>query len=201
MPKKPDKKLVTKAELAEIVGKSERTLTTWQKNGMPIEVDGGRGSSNLYSPAVVIDWMIQQEINRRIAEHGGGDGDFYDYESERARLTHHQANKADLEEQVLRGKLIPEETVERVWTDMIASFRAKMLSIPTKAAHQFLELEDLNHAQDLLKDHIHEALLEISDYEPEDYDLEAVPEGRVDGGAATGNDGERLGGRETPTIQ
>lgn len=201
MAKKPEEKLVTKAELAEIVGKSERTLTTWQKNGMPIRVDGNRGSSNLYSTAAVIEWMIQQEIKRKIAEHGGGDAEFFDYEAERARLTFHQANKADLEEQVLRGKLIPSETVERVWSDMVASFRSRVLAVPTKAAHQFLALDDLNAAQDLLKEHLHEALRELSDYEPDQYDLETIEESGIDGGAAARDEGQRLGGRETPTIQ
>ena len=63
-----------------------------------------------------------------------------DYAAEKTRLTFHQANIAELDEDIKRGELIPAETVERVWSDLVASFRAKILSIPTKAAHQFIAL-------------------------------------------------------------
>lgn len=177
-------KIVNKSELAEILGKSERTLTTWQKNGMPIALEGNRGSSHQYDTEEIIDWVVQQEINRRIEQHGASEDSFFDYESERARLTHHQANKVSLEEQVLQGKLIPSETVERVWSNMVASFRAKMLSIPTKAAHQFLSLSDLNESQDLLKDHVYEALDELSDYDAEQYDIPNLTQDNGDDSAA-----------------
>lgn len=94
-----------------------------------------------------------------------------DLSKERARLTHHQANIAELDEDIKRGKLIPADVVERVWSDMVASFRAKILSIPTKAAHQFIALNDINEIQDALKEHHYEALQELSDYEPRDYGI------------------------------
>lgn len=180
--------VVNKQALAEILGKSERTLTTWQKQGMPIAQDGSRGQSNLYDTAEVIDWLVQREITSRIQDHGSAEA-FYDYEAERARLTHHQANKASLEEQVLEGRLIEADVVERVWGDMVSSFRAKVLAVPTKAAHQFLALNDLNDAQDLLKDHLHEALAELSDYDPDHYGIEDRRESGRDGGAAAFADG------------
>lgn len=98
------------------------------------------------------------------------DGDL-DLGKERARLTYHQANIAELDEDVRRGELIPADVVERVWSDMVASFRAKVLSIPTKAAHQFVNLTNISEIQDALKEHHNEALLELSEYEPKDYGI------------------------------
>lgn len=108
-----------------------------------------------------------------------------DIVKERARLTHHQANIAELDEEVKRGELIPAYVVEQVWGDMLASFRAKILSVPTKAAHQFVALTDLSEIQDALKEHLCEALTELSEYEPNDYGVQVSKErSREDSAAA-----------------
>lgn len=173
-------KTVNKTELSEIIGVSQRTLTTWQKNGMPIAMDGTRGTENLYDSEEIIQWMIQREINRRITDHGGNEAEFYDYEMERARLTHHQANIASLDEQVKQGKLIPSDVVEGAWVDFVAAFRAKVMSIPTKAAHQFIALTELTQVQDCMKEHLFEALAELADYDPEHYGIQIAATGSTD---------------------
>ena len=178
-------KMVNKTDLSEIVGISQRSLTTWQKNGMPIAVDGTRGSENLYDTKEVIDWMIQREIERRISDHGGSETDFYDLEMERARLTYHQANIASLDQKIKEGKLIPADVVEGAWVDFVAAFRAKVLSVPTKAAHQFIGLNDLAQIQDVLKEHLYEALAELADYDPEHYGIEHAAQSSGDGSTAT----------------
>ena len=91
----------------------------------------------------------------------GTDADF-DLSAERARLAHHQANKTALEEQVLNGNLIPADEVFNQWEKMVTSFRAKMLSIPTKAGHLMLNIQEFSIAESILKSHIHEALQELS---------------------------------------
>ena len=164
--------IVNKKELSDIVGVAERSLTTWQKNGLPIEIDGGRGAANQYDTKSVIQWMILREIGKLTVN---TDGISHDYDEERARLTHHQANKTSLEEDVLRGKLIPAETVETVWGDMVSAFRAKILSLPTKTAHMMLAVEKLSDAEDILKDVVFEALTELSEYEHSRYGIEINP--------------------------
>ena len=163
-------KLVNKRELAEIVGKSQQTVTTWQKNGLPMESDGTKGRDNIYDTGQVIDWLIAREINARIKERGSED-EFYDFEKERARLTFHNANKASLEERVLNRSLIEASTVKEVWADLITAFRAKILGIPTKSAHKFLSVTELNESQEILKEDLQEALAELSEYSIEQYDI------------------------------
>lgn len=54
-------KTVTKLELAEIIGRDERTLSRWQKDGMPvIEFGVGRGNENQYDTQLVIEWLMRQ---------------------------------------------------------------------------------------------------------------------------------------------
>ncbi|MCS4261101.1 phage terminase Nu1 subunit (DNA packaging protein) [Pseudomonas protegens] len=54
-------KTVSKLELAEIVGRDERTLSRWQNEGMPvIEFGVGRGNENQYDTQAVIEWLMRQ---------------------------------------------------------------------------------------------------------------------------------------------
>lgn len=179
-------KLVNKVELAELLDKSERTLTTWQKNGMPIEMEGRRGAGNKYNVAKVVEWLIRRETSKLTVS---DDGTVHDYEAERARLTHHQANKTELEAQVLKGKLIPSETVERVQGDMVSAFRAKMLSLPTKTAGKVQNLTELAEIEEALRQEVYESLTELSDYEPKSYGVADVQANSSDSSATAETDG------------
>lgn len=171
-------KYVNKSELAEILGKSERTLTTWQKNGMPISVDGGgRGYANTYDTAEVIDWLLRNELEK----HLNTDQQVLDYDYERARLTHNQANKVEMENAVMRGDLIPAELVEDVQNDMIGRARARLLAIPTKAAPQLISELDIGEVQDILKKLVYEALRELAEYDPEDFGIVLTVEDPLEG--------------------
>lgn len=183
--------LCNKAELAGILGRSERTLTTWQKQGMPIHVTGSRGQENLYDTEQVIDWLIRREVERLVVP--GEDGPI-NYEAERARLTKAQANHEELKVKILEGEVIRADVVERVQGGMVSAFRARSLSIPTKAAPQLVGLEEAEiEAQ--LTDYVHEALEELSDFDPRDY----IPADRQAGEATAEADDQPVGGRGAGT--
>ena len=62
---------------------------------------------------------------------GGGE---FDLTEERARLSHHQANMARMDEQVKDGTLIPASIVLTEWQNTAASVRAKLLALPSRLA-------------------------------------------------------------------
>ena len=68
-------KLVCKSELAELFGISERTVTTYQKNGLPIENDGARGGQNSYNTRDVIEWFVEFRVAKLISEKPGSGRD------------------------------------------------------------------------------------------------------------------------------
>ena len=152
--------LLKKKDMAESLGISVQAFDRWG-----VEPVLREGRSVYFSVRDVVDYQLG-----KVASKHKPDNDL-DIVAERARLTYHQANIAELEEDVKRGELIPADVVERVWSDMAASFRAKILSIPTKAAHQFIALTNISEIQDALKEHHNEALLELSDYDPKDYGI------------------------------
>lgn len=152
--------LLKKKDMAESLGISVQAFDRWG-----VEPVLREGRSAYFSVRDVVDYKLSKEASKHKPESD------LDIVKERARLTYHQANIAELDEDVRRGELIPAEVVELVWSDMIASFRAKILSIPTKAAHQFVNLTSISEIQDALKEHHNEALLELSEYEPKDYGI------------------------------
>ena len=168
-------KLVNKFELAEIIGKSERTITTWQKNGMPISVDGKRGEANQYDSQEVIDWFVQREINN-VLQMEGSDKSIYNFEVERARHEYHKANIAEMEQDLKKGQTIEMEIVSEVQNRMFAGFRAKCLSLPSKIAPRVVYLDDLAEIENELRTAIYDALHEFAEFKPEQYGISVIQE-------------------------
>lgn len=156
--------LVNKKELADILGKTERTITTLQKNGLPIKNDGKRGTANVYETEEVIDWLIHRELARMVGQHGSPE-DAYIYEVEKARLTHHQANIAELDERIKRRELIPVEEVITVEENMIASSRAKLLGLPKKLSPRLLGINDLPQVEAILSGGVREVAEELASHD------------------------------------
>lgn len=189
--------LVNKRELAEIVGRTERTLTSWMKDGMPVYHQGGRGKETHFETSEVIAWMLQREVAAYLPT--GEDGEEIVYEAERARLTKHQADHEELKVKVLGGTLIPADVVERVQGGMVTSFRARALSMPTKAAAVLAGVTEEGEIEAVLTDLVHEALQEMSDFDPDQY--AAVPADSEAGEAAAEADDQPVGGQASRTKQ
>ena len=154
--------LLQKKDMAKSLDISVVAFDKWD-----VEPDLREGRSAFFSVRSVLDNRLAHQNQKHQPEEGG-----LDIVAERARLTFHQANIAEIDEDIKRGAVIPAEVVERVWSDMVASFRAKIMSIPTKAAHQFVSLTEISEIQAALKQHHNEALMELSEYDPAAYDIE-----------------------------
>lgn len=95
--------------------------------------------------------------------HGGGidDGDL-DLVAERARLAKAQADAQEMKNAVSRQDLIPRQSVVAGITETIAHCRAKLLSVPAKAASAVVGVDSLAEVNEILTCHVHEALEELS---------------------------------------
>lgn len=169
------------SRLAELTGTSTRTVKRRLETLTPIQ----DGKALKYE---------SREALALIYQLGSGEEDAPDLSLERAKLARAQRIKIDLETEVLRGNLIPADTVERVWSDLLGAFRARCLAVPSRAALQVLAVADLNEAETILKGLIHEALNELHDYDPTAYQR-AGAQGRSDGSAAPDPDDLAMGGR------
>lgn len=79
----------------------------------------------------------------------------------KTRLTKAQADKAEMEYEVLSQAVIKAEDVKNTWSVFVANVRAKLLNLPSKMAHQVIGL-DYKKVDDLLTQEVHEALHELS---------------------------------------
>lgn len=106
-------------KLQELTGFARATIKTRLSTCQPIE--GPRGAQ-LYETREALPFLYDNKAS------------VYETDKERARLLHHQANLADLDEQVKQGRLIPAEQVEAEWGGALMNIRARMLAIPSQIA-------------------------------------------------------------------
>lgn len=155
--------IVNQTELCEILGKTAKTLNAWIDAGLPVLHRGGHGSPNQYDTEQVIGWMIQREIGK-LSVHD--DGTVYNFEAEKARLTHEQAEKVAMENSVRRGELVDTGLVAGWWASIITNAKQRLLAIPTKAAPLVLGRSSMPEVRDQLETLINEVLLELSTTDP-----------------------------------
>ena len=90
-----------------------------------------------------------------------------DYDAARTRKMNADAEIAEMELAQLRLKLCSTEDVIKAWADVLNACRSKFLSLPTKLAPVLANEDDASVTKQLLEDQIHEALSELSNYNPE----------------------------------
>lgn len=114
------------AELLGVTPRRLRQVEAEQPDSPPPRDEQGQYPARQYG-----EWLRSQW---RASVGFADDGKVYDYDSERARLTYHQANAAAMDDQLKQGRLIPAEQVQQTWSDIVSSARAKLLSLPSRIA-------------------------------------------------------------------
>lgn len=149
---------VTKAQLCEIVGRDERTLSRWQNNGMPVlEVGLGRGNENEYDTQAVIEWLVQ------VAQQRG------EKESVRDRL---DRIKGDREELALAKDLeqvvLADDLIER-FEAMVTAAKVELLNtLPDSLASELSARYGVEVDDQLIREPIEAILRKMADYDPDD---------------------------------
>ena len=149
--------------VACMLGVTTKTIARWLKlkeDPLPVAIKGGKGQAHQFDIATVHQWGIRQ-----YTKGANPNGEVYDYLHERARLTHLQADKAELENQVTRGELIPAPVVGAVWTQVILNARARILAMPTRIAHAVVAVDTVPEAHEIVRSACYEALTELANNE------------------------------------
>ena len=149
--------LVNKRQLSEIVGVSERSLTEWQKEGLPVaSYADNRGQANEYESAAVIRWMVQRELER------------LNKEKPRDRLDRLKADAIELDLKERTGELAPAALFERAWADHILAARTEFLTLPEQLATELSATAGVEIDPDAIASHINKALEKLAKYGAED---------------------------------
>ena len=151
---------VTKAQLSEIVGRDERTISRWQNMGMPVfQIGLGRGNENEYDTQAVIEWLVQ------LAQQRG------EKESVRDRLDRIKGDREelalakDLEEVVFAADLLErfEAAITAAKVELLNTFPENLASV--LSARYGIEVDD-----QLIREPLETILTELSNYDPDDDD-------------------------------
>jgi phage terminase Nu1 subunit (DNA packaging protein) len=141
---------LTIAQIAEMTGKTKRTIANWiAKEGMPThETHAGRETT---CPAKEwLDWYIKRATAT-------------DYNAERTRLTKEQADKEEMANAVRRGELLEASEVGDLWEDLTLAARAKFLALATRVAPLVQATDgEFNSIKNVIDAGVREALDELS---------------------------------------
>lgn len=115
-------------------------------------------------------WNLAQCANMYIKYLQGRAGEEKrDYAVERTRLTKAQADKVEMEISVLAGRLLPAESVEKVWSGMTSAARQRLLAMPYRLATVAMAAETFTDIESAAAALITEALNELHRFDPADY--------------------------------
>lgn len=153
----------TRKELAEHLQLSVQSISDLIGKGV-LTIGSGR------SP-VSLDVARIEYINylRKAARYTKRDG-IGDMAEEKTKLTAAQARKAELEVEIMEGKLVPVQEVEEFLIERFSNARAKWLGVPSRIAHRVITVETFAEAEIEIKQGINEGLEELAnDGIPEKY--------------------------------
>lgn len=156
--------------LAAVLGVGTRQITNLHRQGICIKNDSGR---YLLIPSVqnyIERLKIESAAGKRMSSKGSGtDGsDVEDINTERAKHEHVKRQITTLKLQVMRGELYEEDKVRMVMTDMLTKFKQKLLAMPSKLSKKMAG-KTAGQINQILTDEINEVLLELSEYNPDDF--------------------------------
>lgn len=146
---------VSKKQLAETFGISERTLTEWQAKGMPIEIDSSRGHQNVYDTAACIEWRIAQ------IAHGGR-------ESARDRKDRVSADFIELQIAEKSGQLVQADEVALAWSNVVLGCRAILMNMADRLKTELDATYGIDVDAELINAHVHDALTKLAEIDAPD---------------------------------
>ena len=115
-----------------------------------------------------------------------------DLTAERTRKLAAEAQLAEMELAKARHEYVGVADVAGAWSEVLSAVRGRLLSMPTTLATIVANENEVARCQAIIETHVHEALTELSGYDPN------IDAGRVSG--TTGN-GDRRNGGATATAQ
>lgn len=149
--------IVNKRGLSEIFGISVQGIDGWLARGCPYLEKGAPLVGYKFDTAAVVEWRSQQAVSDAIASNPGADESDADN-----RLITAQATLAELKLFRELGQHVTLDDVSRVWSQLLASCKARILSVPSKTAAASRASATNEIARSIIEAALREALDELN---------------------------------------
>ncbi|QEH67276.1 hypothetical protein [Cellulosilyticum sp. WCF-2] len=154
---------VSATVLGELLSVTDRRVRQLAEEGIFRRVSKGR----YLLPDSIKTYINMLKMENDIAASGGNNN--LDLETEKAIHERIKRQQSEIKLALMRGEVHKSEDVEEVMTDMLASFRSKMMSLPSKLAPLLLNKSEATTVREVLTREILEVLMELKDYNPYDF--------------------------------
>ena len=167
---------VNKAQLADVLGVSEKTLTEWQKDepALPMSTPAGRrGQSNEYDTPAVIEWLVRRRMRAASVETAND------------ALKRMQAEEVALRVAERKALLVNVSQLEPMLRREVQSFKGRLEETASAIESELVSMVSLPEGVVLavsavVRDHVRQALLELSRCDPSnttDRSVDSPPQG------------------------
>jgi len=166
---RPAEMEVSGADLGDLLDMSTRWVQRLAAEGVLARIRPGRFAlkeSVLVYVRHVRELAGQGKIPRNLLDSGEG-ADPDELLREKIRLTRANADAREMEALVMAGELLDRGCLEEELGRLVTAFRARVLSIPQKLAGRLQGEKDPRRIEAMLKEALHEALHELSAYDPD----------------------------------
>jgi hypothetical protein len=153
--------IVSRERLGEILGISNRRLDELVREGLPGEAPKVAGDRWKFDTAPAVGWLREKERKLALGEVAKVDAN----EAKRRKIAA-EAALMELELAKAQGLLLPISDFVKAWEQMIGSCRAKMLALGSKLGPALAIISDAAECNLVIDRSVNEALLELSDFEP-----------------------------------
>lgn len=154
---------VSSKVLSEIIGISERRVRQLGEEGVFVRAAKGR-----YKLAESIKNYI---LTLKLANDSNNipiNDEELNLEQEKAKKERVNRLIAELKLAKMKGEVHSSKDVENVMTDMLSSFKSRIMNLPAKVS-PILTQRDTGYIKDYLTNEVLNILTELSDYNPEDF--------------------------------
>jgi phage terminase Nu1 subunit (DNA packaging protein) len=148
---------VNVTKVAGALNLTETRVQQLVKEGLPREARG------LYDPVKCMLWYIrylQNVIEKKAVN--TTEGSFAGEREERVRLLRADADLREMELARERGRLVAIEDVEKAFTDLVLTTKARIMAVAPRLAPEMLGLTSRVMAHALIEKALKEALLQLS---------------------------------------
>jgi phage terminase Nu1 subunit (DNA packaging protein) len=135
-------KIISKKDLADLIGKSDRWISKLIDEGLPTVGGGGRGVAVQIDSQAAIEWLILREVRREMGDEGEDEEGVSSASTEDRLLKRARREKLQLEIDQVRGRLIPNETFVNLNTSIAAVYATQLDALPSRCAADLALIDD-----------------------------------------------------------